>query len=74
MFHKVVRQHMQGVVEFLTTSLLQIYQGTSQWKNENLLRFNEIMAMSLWPHCLAHPVCFEKSCYAQEKRNFVGLL
>jgi len=28
-------------------------------KVENLLRFDRIMAMSLWPHFLAHPVC----CY-----------
>ena len=30
MFHKVVRQHMQGVVEFLMTGFLQIYQKISQ--------------------------------------------
>ena len=30
MFHKLVRQHMQRVVEFLTTSLPQMYQGTFQ--------------------------------------------
>jgi len=29
MFHTVVRQHMQGVVGFLTAALVQIYQGTS---------------------------------------------
>jgi len=27
MFHKVVWQHTKGVVEFLTTTLLQIYRG-----------------------------------------------
>ena len=30
MFQKVVLQHMQGVVGFLITILLQIYQGTFQ--------------------------------------------
>ena len=27
MFHKVVRQHMQGMVGILVTTLLQIYLG-----------------------------------------------
>jgi len=31
MFHKVVWQQMQGVVGFLITSLLKIYQEISQW-------------------------------------------
>ena len=30
LFHKVVLQHMQGVVGFLMTSLLQIYQEIFQ--------------------------------------------
>jgi len=30
LFHKVVWQHMQGVVGFLMTSLLQIYQEIFQ--------------------------------------------
>ena len=55
MFHKVVWQHMQGVVEFLITSLLQIYQGILQWQTfVNRLRFERIMAKSLWPHFLDH--------------------
>jgi len=46
MFHKVLWQRMQGMVGFLITSLLQIYQV----KNfVNRLRFDRIMAMSLWP-------------------------
>jgi len=32
MFHEVVWQHMQDVTGFLTTALLQIYQGNFQWK------------------------------------------
>ena len=31
-FHKVVWQHMHGVVRYLITTLLQIYQKISQWK------------------------------------------
>ena len=30
MFHEVVWQHMQDVTGFLTTALLQIYQGNFQ--------------------------------------------
>ena len=57
MFHKVVWQHMQRVVVFLITSLLQIYQGIFQSKSfVKRLRFDRIMAMSLWPHFLAQPV------------------
>jgi len=50
LFHKVVWQHMQGVVEFLVTTLLQIYEGVFQWENfKNRLRY-DIMAMHLCPH------------------------
>jgi len=57
MFHNVIWQHMQGVVGFLITSLLQIYQGILQWKKpENQSCFDRIMAMSLCPLFLAHPV------------------
>ena len=57
MFHKVVWQHMQGMVGFLVTRLLQIYQGILQWKHfVNRLTFDRTMAMSLWPH-LFGPRC-----------------
>jgi len=55
---------MQGVVGFLITTLLQIYQGIFQWKNcQNQLRFDRIMAVSLWSHFLAHPVDGRESNY-----------
>jgi len=48
MFHKVVWQHMKGMVGLAITNLLQIYQGILQWKKiENRLRFDRVMAMSL---------------------------
>jgi len=48
MFHKVVWQHMLGVVEFLVTILLQIYYRIRQWKNfESRLRFYRDIAMNL---------------------------
>jgi len=48
--YKVVWQ-LQGVVRFLTMTLLQIYQGILRWKKTvNRLRFDRIMAMSLRPH------------------------
>jgi len=57
MFHEVVWQYMQVAVGLLITTLLQIYQGIFQRKKiKNQLRFDRIMAMSLWPHFLAHPV------------------
>jgi len=57
MFHKVVLYHVQGLVGFLITTSLKIYQEIFQWKRlENWLKFDRIMAMSLWPHFLAHPV------------------
>jgi len=57
MFYKVTWQHMQGVVRFLITSLLQIYSEIFPWVNfMNRFRFDRIMVMSLWPHILAHPV------------------
>jgi len=57
MFHKVVWQHMQEVIGFLITGLLQIYQEIFQWKKlVNWLRFDRIMAMSLWRHFFA-PLC-----------------
>ena len=62
MFHKVVWQHVQGVVRFLVTTMLQIYREIFQRKQfENQLRFDIIMAMSLWlPSVFWHTlyVCF----------------
>jgi len=55
LLHKVVWQHMQGVVGSLTCSLLQIYWKIFEWNSfENRLRFDRIMTMSLvwavfWP-------------------------
>jgi len=63
MFHKVVWEHMHGVVRFLVTSFLQIYPGIFQWKfyfSWNRLRFDRIMAMSLWPHFFGPP-CISES-------------
>jgi len=48
MFHKVVWQHMLGVVGLLIIVLLQIYYKIIQWKNfENQLRFNRDIIMSM---------------------------
>ena len=56
-FHKLVRQHMQRMVGFLVTTLLQIYKGILQWNTyEDRLAFDRIMAVSLRSHFLAHPV------------------
>ena len=59
---KAVRQRMQGVAAMLITTLLQIRPGIVQRKQ--LLRFDSIMAMSLWPRFLAHPVLDNVTCKA----------
>jgi len=56
MFRKVVWQHMQEVVGLLIITLLRIYQGIFQRKNENLSRFDRVMAITLWSHFSANPV------------------
>jgi len=58
MIQKVVWQHTAGAAGLLITSLLQINRGIFQRKKHflNQLRFDRIMAMSLWPHFLAHTV------------------
>jgi len=62
MFHKVVWQHMQELVGFLITTLLQIYQGIFQWKKFLFrLRFDRIMAMSLRPHFFGSPCIFNST-------------
>jgi len=44
-----VWQHVQGVAGFIIISLLQIFYRIWQWQNfENRLRFDRIIAMSLW--------------------------
>ena len=53
MFHKVVWQHTRGVVGFLITTLLQHLPRNLP---VNRLRLDSIVAMSWWPHFLAHPV------------------
>jgi len=52
-------QHLQRVVGYLITTLLQIYPGilsSREKKFVNRFRFDKIMAMSLWPRFLVHPV------------------
>jgi len=57
MFHKVVWQHMQGVTGFLINFYCKFTKESfSVQYFENRLRFERIMAMSLWPRFLAHPV------------------
>jgi len=57
MFHKVVWQHMQGLVRFLMNLFTaNLPRNLPVKKIENRLRFDRIMAMSSWPHFLAHPV------------------
>jgi len=47
-FHKVMQQHMQGVVRFSVTTLLQIYQEIFQLKQfEKWLKFDRIMSCEL---------------------------
>jgi len=53
MFHKVVWQHMQGVMEFLIAFYCKFTKESSSGQYfENRLRFERIMAMSLWPRFL----------------------
>jgi len=57
MFHKVVWQHMQGLVRFLMNLFTaNLPKNLPVKKIETRLRFDRIMAMSSWPHFLAHPV------------------
>ena len=57
MLYKVVWQHMQGVVGLLITTELQIYpKKSSGILKKNQLRFDRIMAISLCPRFLAHPI------------------
>jgi len=57
MFHKVVWQHMQVVVEFLITVFSANLPGNLLVKKlVNRLRYDRIMAVSLWSHFLAHLV------------------
>ena len=47
---------MQSAVGFLITTLLQMYQSIFRLKKlEIRLRFNRIMAMSLWLHFFGPP-------------------
>jgi len=59
MFHKVVWQHMQGVVGFLVTTYCKFVTEFFSKKFEKKsvrLRFERIMAMRLWLRFLAHSV------------------
>ena len=53
MFHKVVWQHVQDVVGFLINQFTANLPGFPLRKNENRLKFDRIIATSLWPHFLA---------------------
>ena len=56
-FHKLVWQHNQGMVGFLTmTFTADLPRNLPAKKIENRLRFDRSMATSLWPQFLAHPV------------------
>jgi len=47
-FHKVVRQHTEGVMGSIIRVLLEIYLSFQQWNNfENPLRIENVIAMSL---------------------------
>jgi len=47
-FHKVVRQHNEGVVESIICVMLEIYMAFQQRKNfENWLRIDKVIVMSL---------------------------
>ena len=54
MFHKVVRQRMQGLVGLLITTLLQIYQEILQWKifvnRRTALNWAAVRELELWTH------------------------
>jgi len=52
MFHKVVWQHMQGMVGFLINHFTANLPKNLPVKKklENRLRFGRIMAVSFWPH------------------------
>jgi len=56
MFHKVVWQHMQELVRFLISFFANLPKKSSSEKLVNRLKFDRIMAVSLWPHFLANPV------------------
>ena len=49
------RKHIQGVMGFLITALLQIYQGIFQWKKWTWVKIYRIMVMSLWSLCFGPP-------------------
>ena len=56
-FHKVVWQHMQDLLGFLMTTLLQITtESFSEKKTENRLKFDRIMSVSLWSQFFG-PLC-----------------
>jgi len=64
-------------LDYLMTGLLQIYPGTFNWKEiENHLRFDRIMAISSWPHFLAHSVyrySVKRWAYSWVLQNFTIL-
>jgi len=52
MFHEIVWQHVQGVMGFLITGLVQMYQEIFQWKNfKNRLRFDGVCGRLFGPPC-----------------------
>jgi len=72
MFHKVVRQHMQGVVGFLIKTYVKFTKESFTKKCLYRLRFDRIMAMSLWPHCFGPPcmsVCLLQVGFLSKQLN-----
>ena len=68
MFHKVVWQHMQGVMEFLIAFYCKFTKESSSGQYfENRLRFERIMATSLWPRF------FGPSCIYDSPRRHIAI-
>ena len=69
MFHKVMGQPMQSLVGYVIT----IYKKIVHWKTlENRLRFDKVMAMSLWLYFFGPPCMLEsKSVGWKERKSWV---
>jgi len=67
MFHRVVSQHMHGVVGFFNIHLtINLPRNLLMKFFLNRFRFDRIVVMSLWPHFLAHPVDFKDHIHSVE--------
>jgi len=51
-----VKAYARGGVVFSKSLYCRFTRESSSEKNENQLSFDRIVAVSLWPHFLAHPV------------------